>query len=365
MTLLKISSGFLFTMKTERWKNFITGESSDSVDIERKKSVLYFFIYIGASIILFFAIRTPTEELTLKIVLFSAASLMYLNHIAFLFHKNITVTTTLMAMAVFGLVLSVVYTGGYANTGLYWTYPFPITFFVFFGPLRGVIINLSMFFSILLMLYQPHLIPADYRPEEIARFVPTFLVNITLCLIAEFFRSRSHTELSNINIDRLKLANTDSLTNLPNRRFIDSVFMDAAKNDQSSHFPMTIVAVDIDHFKKVNDTYGHDTGDMALKHVANLLRKNIREVDVVARIGGEEFLIIFPRTNKEVGIKISEKIRVMIEQTPYIDKDIKIPITISLGCTEVSKYVFIEEAIKQSDELLYKAKRSGRNRLEF
>lgn len=352
-------------MKSERWKRFITGESSDSVDIKRKKSVLYFFTYIGGSIVLFFAFKTPSEELTLKLALFSAAGFMYINSIAFYFHKKINVTTALTAMTVFGLVLSVVYTGGFANTGLYWAYPFPITFFVFFGPLRGTILNLFMFSCILFMLFQQHLIPAEYRPEEVARFAPTFLVNIILCFIAELFRSRSHKELSSINLDRLKQANTDSLTNLPNRRFIDSVFMDAAKNDHGAHFPMTMVAVDIDHFKKINDTYGHDTGDMVLKHMARLFRRNTRELDVVARIGGEEFLIIFPRTRKEIGIRISEKIRTIIEQTPYVDNKISIKITISMGCTDVSKYVFIEESIKEADKLLYKAKNNGRNRLEY
>lgn len=352
-------------MKSDRWKRFITVDASQNIDTRRKNSVLYFFTYIGASIVLFFAFKTPSEDIALKSALFGSAGFMYLNSIASSFHKKILITTTLTSFAVLGLVFSVVYTGGYANTGLYWTYPFPITFFVFFGPFRGLMVNLFMFIIILLMINNPELISAKYRPEEVARFAPTYIVNLFLCFIAEYFRNRSHNELSNINLDRLKQANTDSLTNLPNRRFIDSVFMDAAKNDHGSHFPMTIVAVDIDYFKRVNDTYGHDTGDMVLKHIAKLFRRNIREMDVVARIGGEEFLIIFPRTNLQDGIKIAEKIRRMVEESPYRDSEVTINLSISLGCTEVKKYVFIEEAIKQADSYLYSAKANGRNRLEY
>ncbi len=352
-------------MNSERWKRLVKVDSSQNVDTRRKKSVLYFFTFIGGSIVLYFAFKTPSESLTLKLALFASAGFMYLNSFASYYHQKLHVTTTLTGIAVLGLVFSVVYTGGYANTGLFWAYPFPITLFVFFGPFKGLLVNLLLFATILIMIHNPQLILAEYRPEEVARFAPTFLVNLFLCFIAEYFRNRSHNELSTINLDRLKLANTDSLTNLPNRRFIDSVFMDAAKNDHGSHFPMTIVVVDIDHFKRVNDTYGHDTGDMVLKHMARLFRRNIRELDVVARIGGEEFLIIFPRTSHQVGLHIAEKIRKMVEDYPFKYNDVSINLTISLGCTEVKKYILLEQGIKRADELLYRAKTNGRNRLEF
>ncbi|MBV1907805.1 MAG: GGDEF domain-containing protein [Kangiellaceae bacterium] len=351
-------------MKAERWKRFITVESSENIDSKRKKSVMYFFTYIGGTIIFYFAFKTPSNDLILKLSLFATASFLYINAIASIFHKNTALASQITGIAVIPLVLAVVYTGGYADTGLYWAYPFPITLLVFFGPLRGLFLNMVMFVAIILMIYNPEYITANYRPEEVVRFAPTFLVNVTLCLIAEFFRSRSHKELSSLNLDRLKQANTDVLTNLPNRRFIDSVFMDAAKNDQSGHFPMTVIAVDIDHFKKVNDTYGHDIGDIVLKHVARLLRRNTREMDVVARIGGEEFLIIFPRTSNETGVIIADKIRKIISDTPFLDNDLEINVTVSMGCTEVKKYVFMDDAFKIADKLLYQAKANGRNRME-
>ncbi len=352
-------------MKADRWKRFITVDTSQNIDIKRKKSVLYFFTFVGGSIVLFFAFKTPSTDIVLKSSLFASAAFLYLNSLAFYYHQKIHITSSLTGLAVLAMVFSIVYTGGYANTGLYWAYPFPITLFVFYGPFRGLIVNLVMFVVIFVMVNNPQLITAEYRPEEVARFTPTYLVNLFLCFIAEFFRNRSHNELSTINLDRLKLANTDALTSLPNRRFIDSVFMDAAKNDPNSHFPMTIVAMDIDHFKRVNDTYGHDTGDMVLKHMARLFRKNVRELDVVARIGGEEFLIIFPRTNKTLGLRIAEKIRRIVEDNPYKENEFAIDLSISLGCTEVNKYVFIEEAVKQADEYLYTAKARGRNTIEY
>jgi diguanylate cyclase len=352
-------------MKSDRWKRFLTGNTSQSIDVRRKVSVLNLFTFVGGSFVLYFAFITPSAESTLKISLFASGVFNFLNTITYYYHRRISITTSITSLAVFGLVLSIVYTGGYANTGLYWSYPFPLILFVFFGPLRGLFLNVVMFTCILMMIYNPHLIEADYRTEEVARFAPTYIVNLFLCFIAEYFRNRSHNELSTINMDRLKLANTDALTTLPNRRFIDSVFMDAAKNDHNNHFPMTIVAIDIDHFKQVNDTYGHDTGDKVLQYVAKLLKRNIRENDVVARIGGEEFLVIFPRTTQSVGLKIAEKIRNIVEQSPYKDNDISIKLSISLGCTEVKKYVFIEKAIKDADKFLYQAKSNGRNRLEF
>ena len=352
-------------MKSERWTKFITVESSENIDIKRKKSVMYFFTYVGSFTLLVFAFKTPIDEnITLKLSLLGFAVFLFLNAFLAFKYKKIIPAMNLSGLMILPLVLTVVYTGGYENTALYWAYPFPIAIFVFFGYLRGLALNLLMFFLIYIIIQNPESTPANYRVEEVERFTPTFLVNVFLCFIAEYFRSRSHSELSTLNFNRLRLANTDSLTQLPNRRFIDSVFMETANNDRRMHFPMAIVAVDIDHFKNINDTYGHDIGDKVLKYIAHQLRRKTREMDVVARIGGEEFLMIFPRTSIEVGAKIAEKIRQLICQTPFVEDELSIKISVSLGCTDVFKYAFIDDAIKQADELLYQAKRNGRNRLE-
>ncbi len=218
------------------------------------------------------------------------------------------------------------------------------------------------------MLANPELIDANYRPEEISRYVASYIVNILFCLINEFFRSRSHEELAEINFDKQRQANSDVLTDLPNRRFIDSVFFQASKSEPKAYFPMTLLLLDIDHFKKVNDEYGHDVGDKVLTHFADILKQHTRATDVVARTGGEEFIIAFPKTEITPGLKIAEKLRETVSESHFQEETKKqsldIKITVSLGGVCVERYEDIETALKQADDLLYQAKANGRNRLE-
>ena len=261
------------------------------------------------------------------------------------------------------MVLMVVYTGGHQNTGLYWTYPFPITLFIFFGYRFGLILNLALLTGIAILVLFPEMTIAKYRIEEVSRYFASYLVNVILCLIGEYFRYRSHAELTDINIEKQKQANTDSLTGLPNRRFIDSIFFESANNTPEQYFPMGIAALDIDYFKSINDNYGHDVGDLVLKHMTKSMTGVLRKSDVVARIGGEEFLIIFPGMNLINAQEIAEKVRSEIEQTPFKYKDINQEVTVSIGCALVEHAKGFDQAVKTADQRLYQAKTTGRNRV--
>ncbi|MDD3365537.1 MAG: GGDEF domain-containing protein, partial [Syntrophomonas sp.] len=120
--------------------------------------------------------------------------------------------------------------------------------------------------------------------------------------------------------------------------------------------------LDIDHFKKVNDSYGHQTGDQVLRTVADIIKSNLREVDLVGRYGGEEFLVILPHTDRNSGFQVAERIRRQIEGKSFTANGLKI--TISIG---VSQYRNSEigKFIELADELMYQAKTKGRNRVEM
>ena len=126
---------------------------------------------------------------------------------------------------------------------------------------------------------------------------------------------------------------------------------------------MTMLICDVDHFKAVNDMRGHLVGDEALKHVANLIRESIRESDVCARFGGEEFIVLLNNADVDVGVGIGEKIRSNIEKTPCEHKGVDLHLTISIGAAELGKDGDINDAIDRADKALYDAKNSGRNRV--
>jgi len=132
--------------------------------------------------------------------------------------------------------------------------------------------------------------------------------------------------------------------------------------NELSNKKFSLIFCDIDHFKKINDTYGHDAGDMVLKKVASILKKNLRKNDIIGRWGGEEFLILLPETELENAKKVAEKLRKTIEKENF---NIPQQVTCSFGISEHQENEDIESTIKRADELLYKAKNGGRNKVEY
>lgn len=156
----------------------------------------------------------------------------------------------------------------------------------------------------------------------------------------------------------------DGLTQIHNKRyfleFLDREMARCSRYDR----PLSLVMFDVDHFKKLNDTYGHLAGDSVLKRLAELIAKHVRKEELFARYGGEEFAIIMPETTgKKAGI-FCEKIRRMIESTPFVYEAKEIAVTISLGLTTMGRHREPLAFIKGADEMLYRAKANGRNRVE-
>lgn len=160
------------------------------------------------------------------------------------------------------------------------------------------------------------------------------------------------------------LANTDALTGLLNRRRFFELAQKEFDRAARYKLPLSVAIFDIDHFKLVNDQYGHIIGDQVLSQLANLCNESIRDIDLLARYGGEEFIILFPHTNHEDGIASAERVREAVAQTSFkIAKD-SIQLTISIGVASFAdeKLQNIDSLINFADKALYKSKNSGRNR---
>ena len=161
-------------------------------------------------------------------------------------------------------------------------------------------------------------------------------------------------------------AHHDRLTGLKNRMgFYNDYNKKFAKllSDTSNVHEASLFICDIDFFKKVNDTYGHNAGDAVLKHVADILRENTGSCDGLYRWGGEEFIVIMPDTDPETAVKAAERIRTSVMQSECRFEDMSIKVTMSFGVTKINGKRSIEGNIKDADEKLYKAKESGRNKV--
>jgi two-component system cell cycle response regulator len=163
----------------------------------------------------------------------------------------------------------------------------------------------------------------------------------------------------------MELAITDPLTGLYNRRYLELHLKSLIARAVADEKPICVLLFDIDHFKGVNDTYGHDVGDEVLRDFSNRLRRGVRGIDLVARYGGEEFVLIMPETDSSYAAFVAERLRSDVESGPFHTKSgANFPMTVSIGLAEWHGASDSAEAlIKRADQALYTAKRAGRNRV--
>jgi diguanylate cyclase (GGDEF)-like protein len=175
----------------------------------------------------------------------------------------------------------------------------------------------------------------------------------------------SHVNITDqklVELEYAKLADTDPLTEVPNRRF----FNDFAKRDMERFLrfgaPSSLLMIDLDNFKNVNDTHGHTTGDEVLRRVASAGKTMTRSGDLFARMGGEEFLCMLPRTDEWGAVMVAEKLRAAVEGLPTFSGTQLVPVTISIGVSSVYESDrTVDSALRRADRALYRAKNDGRN----
>jgi two-component system cell cycle response regulator len=161
-----------------------------------------------------------------------------------------------------------------------------------------------------------------------------------------------------------KLATTDGLTGLVNRRSFNELLEQRLREAARYERPLSLLLLDIDHFKKVNDTHGHPAGDAVLRGVAKLAQKAARETDVAARYGGEELALVLPETDARGAMAIAERLRKLVEAASHPTEQGSVKVTVSIGLSTTSGKAAFADLLEAADRALYKAKRSGRNRVE-
>jgi diguanylate cyclase (GGDEF)-like protein len=162
------------------------------------------------------------------------------------------------------------------------------------------------------------------------------------------------------------LATIDGLTGLVVRRHFQAKIEEEFRRAKRYSKPLSYLMTDIDHFKKFNDTYGHQTGDMVLREVAKIVRDSVRDTDIAARYGGEEFAVILPETEPDGAMLFAERLRQSVEAAEFAHSTGALKVTISVGVCSmpVNQPENATEMIKMADDALYVCKKNGRNRVE-
>jgi diguanylate cyclase (GGDEF)-like protein/PAS domain S-box-containing protein len=183
----------------------------------------------------------------------------------------------------------------------------------------------------------------------------------------EIFRDNSATVAALEHLKELEnLAYLDALTHIANRTYLENFIVAKFNELRRQNWSFGVIFLDVDHFKQVNDTYGHQTGDEVLKMVAQTLAGNVRSFDLVGRWGGEEFLCVIVNLKEpEQLVNLAERLRVLVESSWFSRPDRSFRVTISLGVTMARIQDTPETLVQRADDLMYRSKESGRNRVTF
>ncbi|WP_237154195.1 PleD family two-component system response regulator [Oryzibacter oryziterrae] len=179
-------------------------------------------------------------------------------------------------------------------------------------------------------------------------------------------RKRYTDRLRDNVLSSMEMAITDSLTNLYNRRYLDGHLKAVVAQSQERRADLSLLIIDIDHFKRINDTHGHDAGDDILREFAARIRKNLRGIDLACRYGGEEFVVVMPDTDYDLASLVAERLRQKIAREPFAIAGGSqfVDVTISIGLSRLNESGdSVEALLKRADTALYRAKNEGRNRV--
>jgi diguanylate cyclase (GGDEF)-like protein len=207
--------------------------------------------------------------------------------------------------------------------------------------------------------------------DSILSFTENLNILVLFCII--IIMSYSYSKYTNLSVQKLhrtynslrNLANTDPLTSLPNRRAMSNMLDTEINRYARSKKTFVLILCDIDNFKAINDSYGHDCGDHVLTEVSALMSRLLRRQDIVARWGGEEFLILLPESDLEAGRIVAEKLRNEISNATfhYDEHDIKITMTFGISLYDHAEET--KDVIKRADKALYFGKSNGKNRIAY
>jgi diguanylate cyclase (GGDEF)-like protein len=272
---------------------------------------------------------------------------------------------TLLTLEVTSHAVCAVATVGWQSGFQY--YLLPLVSFFTFNDRGGFRFAFFLSLGVVALLGGLYLFYHDQGPAldpsvEATLYVANLAIPICVLFISNYYYRHASTALEQ-RLD--ELASHDSLTGLLNRRRMLERLRERRAEFDRRQRPFALVMADIDHFKRINDTHGHDAGDKVLCELARTLSLHLREEDVLCRWGGEEFLLLLSEANLEATSVVAEKLRRVVEQHDFEVGGQRMPLTMTFGVSVYDGSQTLDQAIHSADEALYRGKATGRNRVEF
>ena len=296
----------------------------------------------------------------LAFLLLATSFIVIVNYFFLKFSHKKEIASYVISILFFVLFSYLIYTGGVDKTGPLWVYSLPMIVMFLLGFRQGMLYMALFFIVILFILFG--LDNTLYLDDFKLRIVLSLLLVTFLTSVHEYLREKIFEKMNILSLQLEDDSNKDPLTQVYNRRGMYRAFENAFLEygiDNNKNF--TLIICDIDYFKKINDNYGHIAGDEVLKKVASEIKNIIRKDDILARWGGEEFLVLLPNASMEEAYEVGEKIRKSIENTSFNYEHYTITMTVSIGLAEKDNELPISDIIREADAHMYAAKKEGRN----
>ncbi len=357
----------MFSHFKEAYLHILSPNARNTISRERRRMLLIkLLLFITAAILFGFSLlHTVIGENSLFIalldvlagivVLYSALSLTSL--------EKIDRATLLSTFSLFIFFILYINTNQNNSFGLIWTVFFPIFALVVNKTLRGLLISLLFIALVVFMAYQGIGVwqSGAWDFTSFLRLTLALSIFTLLFYIYEVTLEKVYQQEQEAMDVLQELSLNDHLTGIANRRRINNLLDIEFERARRYRTPFSIVLFDIDHFKEINDHYGHLAGDTVLKSFANQVNQSIRKTETLGRWGGEEFILILSQSDLNAAYLVAEKIRKIIAKTRF--EDIDEEITCSFGVAIYQDGITIDELLEEADQALYQAKENGRNQV--
>jgi len=340
--------------------------SIKEIDQTRNFKTINMIGLAGVAFLLFFGVNAIFQEnYLLAAVLFGSSVFGLFSILLMRSTRNYGYGSHGISIPVTIIFAYLIASGGVENTGPLWCYSLFLIIMLLQGFKKGVMAFFGLLIVATVLMFYPDLsfVSAEYTQTFKIRFIASFIALGIMASIYEYLRWKSQNDYVAISNELELASRTDALTGLANRR----AMQESLEVEQSLFFrhgdPFSVITMDLDHFKRINDRYGHGKGDEVLILIARLLLKEVRQPDLVCRWGGEEFMVLLPQTNPEQSLVVAEKLRKAIEAVDLDVIGIADSVTASFGVECIATTRNISELIAESDRKLYEAKRHGRNQV--
>ncbi|MCW8107175.1 GGDEF domain-containing protein [Alteromonas ponticola] len=338
-----------------------TLNSPEQIENHRKRLLLSSFAFLGCIFLGSFGINSLLENrLYLGVVLLVFMGVIIVFALKARKTEHVQSISIFLSALLYLLALYLLVMGGNEGTGAYWTYPILMLMILLVGPHTGLFFAVLYLVTSIFVLTTTLDFAYDYEPAHKIRIFASTTALLVLIITSEWIRFGSYSAIAEISKAHQNFAATDALTKLLNRHGLHS-----ALTRHSLKSTAVVALLDADSFKTLNDNYGHAFGDNVLITLASIIRQNIKGSDLVARWGGEEFLVVLLNTNLTDAERLIDKIKQEFSSFSFQHEGQTVHASFSAGMSELDDVNKFEPSLKIADERLYKAKEAGKNTVKM